>query len=401
MKPVILIFTAFYIPGYRGGGPIQTVANMVECLSEDFDFRIITSDRDLGDNEPYPDIEVDDWNSVGKAKVFYTSPGNRSFLDILRHLRKTPHDLIYLNSFFGLQFTLFPLLALRLGLVAWRPFIIAPRGEFSKGALGIKAWKKRPFIYLVRFSKLFNDAYWHASTDSESNDVKRSMFVKTERISVASNVFFAAHVRSETTSQLSDDQTMLDSQLVRHLKVCFLSRISPKKNLDFALKILKQVQAPIKFKIFGPKEDNVYWDKCQALISSLPVNIQADYCGSIDHDQVKSVISEHDLFFVPTRGENFGHVYMESLSAGVPILVSDQTPWRGLEAQGIGWDISLDRPDKFVEAIEVAAKFSGKVRCQMKLNCLEFAQKRADDPSTLATNRALFLRVLTESNHQK
>ena len=83
MKPIILIFTAFYLPGYRGGGPIQTIANMVDCLSDDFDFRIVTSDRDLGDSNSYPNVVVDDWNSVGKAMVFYISSNYSSFLNIL------------------------------------------------------------------------------------------------------------------------------------------------------------------------------------------------------------------------------------------------------------------------------------------------------------------------------
>ncbi len=389
MKPIILIFTAFYLPGYRGGGPIQTIANMVDCLSDDFDFRIVTSDRDLGDTKSYPDVVVDEWNSVGKAKVFYTSEERRSFLCILQCLRKTPHDLIYLNSFFSLQFTLLPMLARRLGLLAKRPLIIAPRGEFSKGALSIKAWKKRPFIFLTRFSRLFEDTYWHASTDIESYDIQRGIFVNSERVHVAPNVVAGPEL-FHTAEQVSDDQTRFAQPIVRHLRVCFLSRISPKKNLDFALNILMQVKAPIEFKIFGPKEDITYWVKCQALIASLPDNIKAVYCGSIEHDQVKKIVSEHDIFFVPTRGENFGHVFMESFSAGVPVLVSDQTPWRDLEGQGIGWDISLEQPKLFVKVIEDAARLSSVQRYKMKQQCLIFARKKAEDPTTKTLNRTLF-----------
>jgi glycosyltransferase involved in cell wall biosynthesis len=151
-----------------------------------------------------------------------------------------------------------------------------------------------------------------------------------------------------------------------------------------------QVKAPIEFKIFGPKEDITYWVKCQALIASLPDNIKAVYCGSIEHDQVKKIVSEHDIFFVPTRGENFGHVFMESFSAGVPVLVSDQTPWRDLEGQGIGWDISLEQPKLFVKVIEDAARLSSVQRYKMKQQCLIFARKKAEDPTTQTLNRTLF-----------
>lgn len=393
MKPIILIFTAFYLPGYRGGGPIQTIANMVDCLSDDFDFRIVTSDRDLGDSNSYPDVVVNDWNSVGKAMVFYLRPNHFSFLNIFRITRETSHDLIYLNSFFAFSYTLLPILWRRLGLVPKRPIIIAPRGEFSNGALSIKAWKKRLFIYFARLTHFFCDVYWHASNDMESSDIRRSICANAERIHVAPNVI-AAQKLPETAGQLSEEKAKHDHHSVPHLRVCFLSRISPKKNLDFALNILMKVREPIEFRIFGPKEDVNYWNKCQSLIACLPANVKASYCGSVDHDRVKKIIGEHDIFFVPTLGENFGHVYIESFAAGVPVLVSDQTPWRDLESHGIGWDISLNEPELFVKVIEDAARLSLAQRHELKKKCLNYAVQMTEDSSTRLLNRTLFSRVL-------
>lgn len=394
MKPIILIFTAFYLPGYRGGGPIQTIANMVDCLSDDFDFRIVTSDRDLGDSNSYLDVVVDDWNSVGKATVFYMRSDFRLFSKILKIIRETPHDLIYLNSFFSSSYSLLPILGMRLGLVPKRPLIIAPRGEFSKGALNIKAWKKWPFIYLVRLTRFFYDVYWHASNDMESSDIRRSMFAGAERIHVAPNVT-AAQKLPEIAGQLSKEQAKHDQHSATHLRVCFLSRISPKKNLDFALNILMKVKEPIEFRIFGPKEHINYWSKCQSLIACLPTNIKASYCGCVDHDQVKKIIGEHDIFFVPTLGENFGHVYIESFAAGVPVLVSDQTPWRNLESHGIGWDISLDEPELFIKVIEDAARLSLVKRHEISQKCLIFARQITEDSTSRLLNRTLFSKVLT------
>jgi len=45
-KPTVLAFTACYLPGYKGGGPIRSVANIVDRLGEEFSFRIFTGDRD-------------------------------------------------------------------------------------------------------------------------------------------------------------------------------------------------------------------------------------------------------------------------------------------------------------------------------------------------------------------
>ena len=38
------------------------------------------------------------------------------------------------------------------------------------------------------------------------------------------------------------------------------------------------------------------------------------------------MFQEYDLLFLPTKGENFGHVILESMSAGTPVLISDTTP---------------------------------------------------------------------------
>ena len=52
-KKKILLFTDWYEPGYKAGGPIQACKNVVSVLKEQYDFYIICSDRDLGETSPY------------------------------------------------------------------------------------------------------------------------------------------------------------------------------------------------------------------------------------------------------------------------------------------------------------------------------------------------------------
>ncbi len=49
----ILTFNRYYLPGYRAGGPIRTLANTVAQLGEEFSFRIITLNHDSGVDTPY------------------------------------------------------------------------------------------------------------------------------------------------------------------------------------------------------------------------------------------------------------------------------------------------------------------------------------------------------------
>lgn len=394
---VVLIFVNYYLPGFRGGGPIRTIANLVESLGEEFDFRIVTMDRDFGDQRPYDSINVDDWNRVGKAQVFYASSRLRSFGGIIHLIRNTPHDVLYLNSFFSAKFTIMPLLARKLGLVQRTPVVLAPRGEFSAGAFKLKRWKKTPFTLILRWLGICDGVLWHSSTSLELADIQRAMNVDSSRIHIACNI------TRNSTLVLHPNVTKRDSELLQSkvfdgLSICFLSRISPMKNLDFALRLLAQVKAPLQFYIYGPKESSEYWHECEALIKQLPKHVEVLYCGSVENAKVRETIAKHDLFFLPSRGENFGHVFIEALSAGVPILVSDKTPWRGLMAQKLGWDISLDRPDEFVFAIETAASFNSDTRAMMSERCVRFAQKLAEDSGVLDMNRKLFIKAIDSRN---
>ena len=49
----ILTFVDYYLPGYKAGGPIRTIANMVSQLGGEFEFLIVTRERDFLDTVPY------------------------------------------------------------------------------------------------------------------------------------------------------------------------------------------------------------------------------------------------------------------------------------------------------------------------------------------------------------
>ena len=136
----ILAFVDYYLPGYKFGGPTQVLANLVECLGDEFEFKIVTTDRDFGDTQPYPGALIDSWQEVGKAKVCYLPQSALTLKELRNLIATTDHDIIYLNSLFSPRFTLKPLILRRLGLIHDVPVIVAPRGELSAGA----SWAASP-----------------------------------------------------------------------------------------------------------------------------------------------------------------------------------------------------------------------------------------------------------------
>ena len=383
VKPVILTFIGNYLPGYKAGGILRSIVNTVEHLSDDFDFKIITRDRDIGDNKPYDGIKTHQWQCMGKAKVYYLPPRECTVKTISDLISNTKHDVLYLNSFFE-PFTVKALLKRKISRTSCTQVIVAPRGEFAWASLKLKFPKKLIFILAAKVLGLYKNVLWHASSNIEASDIIKIMRINKDAIRIALDL---PNKINEEDSQASAFKPPLDNE---SLRVVFLSRISREKNLDFALKVLSPVKGKVVFDIYGPAEDPIYWKECQGLIDSVPPNVKAAYFGPVHPDQVSHIFKRYDLCFFPSGGENYGHVIAESLMAGTPVLISDKTPWRNLSEEGLGWDIDLKQINIFIDIIEHIGSLTQseilKNRAIVKAKILE----RLQNSAALAANRQLF-----------
>lgn len=373
----VIIFSAFYIPGFKGGGPIKTIRNLTTQLSDVIEFSLVTSDRDLGDSIPYSDIQPGCWNNQGSVRVLYVQPGLNGFLQMARSVKESECDIVYLNSFFSFRFSFIPFFIAK---VYRKKVILSPRGEFSQGALDLKYFKKSVFIRLYKACKLHYGSVFQASTLYEAAEI-RAVLGEGVRIRIAENI------GSEDYANFSPS--------VDHgaLRIVFISRITPKKNLHWAINILSNVKCLIEFDIFGSIEDRDYWNKCLAAIERLPPHVSVKYKGELRPNQVVNTISNYNLFFFPTKGENYGHVIAEALCAGLPVLIANTTPWRKLEEQCIGWDLPLNAPDMFCSVIESMARKSAVERDEIRKVVLSWARDKFSQRNSIDENLAMFLHV--------
>jgi glycosyltransferase involved in cell wall biosynthesis len=377
----ILIPCDYYLPGFQAGGALRSLSNMVERLGEEFHFKVITRDRDLGDKQPYKEISRGNWQPVGKAEVFYLSPGKFSMRRLRRLMWDTKHDVVYLNSFFSPHFTIKPLFLRRLGLLPKKPVILAPRGEFSSGSFGLKRHKKQIYHFLSKFIGLYTGVIWQASAEHEKVDILR-LYGNSATVAIARDLPFPQPDEK--------NQVQPHKKTGGRLKLVFLGRISREKNLDGALRILIGLAGKVEFNIFGPLEDGNYWTECQRIINMLSENIVVQYRGAVPYDRVRSVLEEHDLFFLPTLGENFGHVILEALVAGCPLLISNRTPWQDLEEKGIGWNLPLEHEESFREVLHRFVMMDHQEYTEFSKRAKDFGYKVLRDDDAVKQNRQLF-----------
>jgi len=373
-KLTILAISSHYLPGYKGGGPIKTIKNLFDQAGDEITFKLITSDRDLGDTTPYTSVTCGAWNQVGNASVFYAQPGKTGYAQIARQLRAKDYDVVYLNSFFSPRFSFFPLL---LAKALRQKLVLGPRGEFSEGALSLKSAKKSVFIKVFKLLGLHRGTVFQASSDYEADDLRRALGANVD-IHVAEDIGaqeFAENLKPRKSGPLN---------------AVFVSRISPMKNLLAAIEILQRVQQPLVYDIYGPIEDQDYWRDCEKAIAALPPHIQVQHKGELTPDVVVKTMANYDVFFMPTKGENYSHVITEAFCAGLPALIADTTPWRNLQNLGIGWDLPLNNPDAFSAALDELAIMPAEDHMHMRQNVLSWAKNKFSQRDAIEANIALF-----------
>lgn len=374
----VLIFIDWFLPGYKAGGPIQSVVNLVRNMEAEYKFFIVTSNVDLGDLEPYSDIAFNRWIQNGNHEIIYLESKKQTIQKYNEIFSERAYDFVYFNSMFSLNFTLKPLF-----LTLGRPkikIILAPRGMLGAGALHIRKRKKSLFLQLFKLTGISRKIIWHATAETEAIEI-RNQFGKKSKICIATNL-----------SALSNNEMPQKFKEANKLNLFFLSRISFKKNLKGALEYLSKVNPKyqISFTIIGPAEDEQYWMECQQQIRKLSGNIVVNHIGAIPNHLLMDHLKGQHFMLLPTFHENYGHVIMESWQNGCPVIISDQTPWNNLTHKHIGFDISNEHPDEFIAAIESAAAMTDLEFQKWSKASYNFAKEKSQDPRSLQKYRQLF-----------
>ena len=120
------------------------------------------------------------------------------------------------------------------------------------------------------------------------------------------------------------------------------ARISSEKNTLFALKALRKCKEKVVYHIYGQINSEIYWQECQKAIAELPTNVTVEYKGCVSPHDMQKIYTHYHALYLPSTGENYGHAILESFMNGCPVVISNKTPWLGLEKKNIGWDLPLD-----------------------------------------------------------
>lgn len=321
-----------------GGGARTSIINFIETFKDKLDLTYISLEFVGQKNyilESNPAVDgVEGFYPLSKLSCIYI---------LTRRIINRDDEILYLNGFYSKYGSLLPLILTKMfGFFMTVPkLVIAPRGGVSSGALTVKS--KRKIIYF-KFLKLFGflrGVRFHVVSEIEKDDLCAIIGEQYRQLCfTAANVVVSKPAIKEYNIKSFNNP----------VRLIFLARIHPIKNLEFLANVLCNIVVDVELDIYGTIDDQKYFDKTIMAFDEVKKNIKVSFCGEVEQSKVVDVLSRYDLYLLPTLGENFGHTIFESLNARTPVLVSDKTPWRSIEFEGL-WDLCIETPDLWKEKI--------------------------------------------------
>jgi len=373
-KKNILITIDWFLPGTDSGGPVRSCANFIAHLSQDFNFYVITRDTDYCASHPYTSIESNAWNTLENgAKVYYCSSDRVANTHLTKLFKEKTFDTIYINGVYSWYFSILPLLVFK----NHPRVIVASRGMLNPQAFSVKPLKKRVYLALAKTFGLYNKVHFHATNIQEKEHVLH-LLGKNTSVKVAPNMprvlkaAFTERTKSSVPSFIN------------------LARISPEKGTLKMLEAFLRIKTPVTLDLYGPVYDQPYWDTCLSVIQKLPSWVKVTYKGIANSQEVPELLKSYNFFIMLSEGENFGHAILEAFSAGVPVIISNKTPWSGLQEKNTGWDIDTNNTNLLDQVLNQACDMSSKEYTQMSKTAYNFANQFLNDTQLLKSNKSLF-----------
>jgi len=298
---------------------------------QDVQFHVVTRNTDHYSTAPYPNIKPNNWiKHSSNCHIFYFDEKSITLSAIKTLLSERDYDKVYLNSLFSPKFTLLPLIAIK-RLKLKHKTILAPRGMLKSGALSVKAGKKKAFLSISKMIGLYNGIRWHATSEEEVKEI-REHFPKATSVLLAPNIASAIAEKKDKPLKKAGE-----------LKLICIARISAEKGITEALTYLKdaQLKGSVSCDFYGTIQNEVYLNECKAMASSIE-GVAVNFKGEVPPHEIPALLQQYHFFYMPTLGENFGHAIAEALNSATPVIISNKTPWRNLQAQNAGWDLPLE-----------------------------------------------------------
>ncbi len=353
----ILITISSFDPGYKIGGPAVTIKNLIQNYSDRFQFYILCRNHDWGEKDkPFMNVEYNTWIKKDNYSIMYAT--DEKFNKNLLLSIIDDFDIVYCTGVFS---KLSLAAAIHCKRNPSNRIIIAPMGSLFDDAVRIKIVKKRLFFFVTKLFGVFKNVMWSVSSALEEASV-RKIYGKKANCIIAEDAISFVEIK-KTYSKTKN----------KKIRIIYASRIHPHKGLMECAQILQSIESEIVFDIYGTIEDRYYFDECMNLFKKMPLNIDVNYYGEFKPSDSVALLSQYDVFLLPTASENFGHIIFEALNASCIPVISANTPWGEIGSKECGFVCDRTNLESFRNAILTICSMPFTELEKYKNNCYNFA----------------------------
>ncbi|TSJ35981.1 glycosyltransferase [Mucilaginibacter corticis] len=304
----ILQINASYKPAYIYGGPTMSVAKLCEQLvNAGNSVTVFTTTANGKDELP---VMANKTIIVDGVEVIYFKRNTKDHSHfspalLTRLWKDAPKfDVIHIHAWWNLVSVLSAFIAVSRNV----PVIISPRGTLSSYSFTNKNNLAKKLLHNLLGKRLLRQSYLHATSNAELKNLAeiitpKGMFDIPNFVKIA-----PSSIPKKPSGKV--------------LKLLFFSRIEEKKGLDILLHALPLLTIPYHLTIAGDG-DNAYIDLLKNIARYNQSESNISWIG-FQNENKFDVFVDHDLLVLPSYNENFGNVVIESLSAGTPVLISEQ-----------------------------------------------------------------------------
>lgn len=278
----------------------------------------------MGTRDPLAPMAAESWGPRVQAFAVKGPQAAQYAPDIPPAMARLAPDLVDVQGLWT-----YPSLAnLRHAKKTDTPYIVTPRGMLDPWARKNSAWKKKIAGTAFEHAHLKGAFALRATAEMEAQHF-RDMGL-TNPIAVVPNGLNLPDLAPRTDRPLRS--------------VLFLSRIHPKKGVDYLLRSWAAVQEafPGWEIVIAGIDENGYEAELKTLTQKLSLH-RVRFVGEAHGDAKEKLYRDADLFVLPTHAENFGLVVAEALAQETPVITTRNAPWQGLETQDCGWWIDLEQ----------------------------------------------------------
>ncbi|WP_028134714.1 glycosyltransferase family 4 protein [Bradyrhizobium japonicum] len=366
-KRVLIIYRSFF-PSLSHLGPATAIRNLLHNMSEDYDFHLVTLNYDFTSGVPMFETQLHR-ERMGTATVEYIPTGIAGLRVLFDRVRED-FDVVDIQCAFDPLVAIPTLILNRLGFLGNKRVFHTPHGIFMDVIMSASALKKRLFCRLADLIDLYRGVIHLAGSPAEVHDIRRN-HLRSQNVLMVSQFVEGGALRL----------TRREKQPAR-LRMAMVGRVTVQKNVTFALDIVRRLTVASSLDIFGEIDDSAYAKQCIEMVRAGTGQCDVTFKGNLPKDELFAQLADYDVLLHPTLGENFGHSIVEALSLGLPVVISDRSPWTDVAASNAGWALSLSAPNSFVEKLEAIHAMGPEAWSELSEGALRYSGATFDARAT-------------------